>query len=485
MPDIDVTLKLKDELTAGMKKANAAMDDLDSTAESLIGQFIDGAPELAGFRDELVKMAKDMNAGNVSMEEATKRMEEIKKQVGSAEKVNKGFNKGLGNMVKGFVGIGTAIAAGRALLSFAKDSFAAAKAAGTLPPVFKKAETAGDRLKLAVGTQLGNELKGTAKVFTDLTNRMAETFEISTRLNKLVEEGVITQKEAKEIARDRTNRRISQAEELKIVIDLERQLNQETITGADFLAQRISEEERLATIRSAAAAEAGITAGTGAAIAAQIPGLLRAPVEIVPFFEGLDPGILSAIQAEIDKGEFFLAGGEGIAEDLERAQRALDAGNITMAQFLETTRALEQQAVAVQVVMGQITLRDAAIARQKEYGGTLAENEAAVLAVIDALKQLDGTKVRAFVDIRVGGQGFLGSGPQPNVGGQSGVSGIVPPGFSNDSFMIGANTGEEFSVRTPAQQGGNNAALEAEMAGMRRDFKNGLLDIAQMMAERG
>ena len=72
MPDIDVTLKLKDELSAGMKKVDDAFSDVERSANDLIDQIIDGNPELEKFKDEITELTKGFLSGEKSMDEFQK-----------------------------------------------------------------------------------------------------------------------------------------------------------------------------------------------------------------------------------------------------------------------------------------------------------------------------------------------------------------------------------------------------------------------------
>ncbi|KKM23664.1 hypothetical protein LCGC14_1612940, partial [marine sediment metagenome] len=339
--------------------------------------------------------------------------------------------------------------------------------------------------------RLGNVLEETTTTWTKYKNTVASAQEIDNRASDAIREGLFTRKEWNKVITDSAFGSENAQTKLEFLAEATREHNFEVKTGAEFLAELIAGEERLATIRSAAAAEAGITAGTAAQIAAGIPGLLRAPVEIVPFFEGLDPGILSAIQAEIEKGEFLLAGGEQVQETLERAQRALDEGRISMERYLEIARNVEQQAIAIQVETGKITLRDAALERMKEYGGTIAENEQAILDVIDALKVLDGMKVRAFVDVE-----FSGVGTGAFVRGLEGPRAAGGPVTPDGTFLVGERGPELFSPNSAGniipnnQLGGNQAGadmsvLEGKLDKQTSVIKSALLDIGQMIAERG
>jgi hypothetical protein len=96
----------------------------------------------------------------------------------------------------------------------------------------------------------------------------------------------------------------------------------------------------------------------------------------------------------------------------------------------------------------------------QEFADTIYETEfdAKTDEALDAIKTLEDAAEDAAgtYEIKFNVSSVGGGPPQ---GFQHGGSMVVPPGFPNDSYMIGVSSGERVDVRTPAQQrrpsGGN------------------------------
>ena len=513
MPDIEVTLKIKDELTKGMEKVADVMGEVDEETMKLGKRFNQIGVNIGDMSDEFLDLNPNLKAYKELTEKAaeeSKKLEGAIEDVGDAtskvDKVGGDFNKQLKGMVKGFVGVTGAIVAGRAIANFTKDSLAAADAAGRLPPIFAELSKTTASFKEEFGVSLANTIEPAVTAASKLGKVWASDLQVVNKYNAAVKSGLITQQDMNRVMKDTSATTKELVFEGTVAAGLGREVttnarkqNEEILSNEEALKRlNVLEKERLQTakdLNKQREAFAGVT------VAERGPGeeLRRAtflegrfvPVEIVPFFEGLDPGILSAIQAEIEKGEFLLAGGERVQENLERAQRALDEGRISMERYLEIARNVEQQAIAIQVETGKITLREAALERMREYGGTVAENEQAILAVIDALNVLDGMKVRAFVDVEFSGVG-TGAGIR-TAGGRRAAGGPVTPG---ETFLVGERGPELFRPNNagniiPNNQIGRNQAgadmsvLEGKFDRLSRDMRTMVLEMTQAIAERG
>ncbi len=517
------------------------------------------------FKKQYDAIVASFSAGNLSMEEASAKLGELRAAYGSVgesmakarkeqAKASGGFVKQLKQMAKGLVGVATAYAAGRWLVNFAKDSLAAAEAAGLLPPIFKKSEKASDRLKKAVGEGLGNTLEETVTVMTRMKNSTAANLEITNRLTEAEKKGIITTKESAMLRGELTLGMRSHVDVVGILTEAEskylatlvpqgkalRERNRELARGLQDMeelvrrrggrAGRLSpqDKEDIETAKNEIADfmdQVAISEAVGRQGALDITGAVGGIGQVgalLDQIEQFDVGVLETQQHYATLVASFREGlvtSEFVTQEAEKiaviyAQQALEAGIVNT----------ESQAAGLLVDELGISWGEALeLIRDippilEDFQTPLEEATEELSEFTDLLKKIDGTTYDVFIKLLMGfgGRGFISGGPQaapgvttaggltflggqqqgiappgfiipiPIPGGQHGLQGIVPPGFPNDSFMVGASSGESLEIRTPGQQQGmSTAALESEMIGMRSDIKNALLDIGQMIAERG
>ncbi len=473
------------------KKLLKQFGDLGVNTDEMSENFLKLNPEVKQSIDLLEELGISADGGG----DAIKTFEQKEKD---AEKQSKKLSTQLKGLVKGFIGIGTAIAAGRALAKFAKDALDAAAAAGVLPAAFKEAEKASDRLKLAAGENLGNALEGTVSVMTRMKDSTASNLEIQNRLSAAVRNGLITSKERGFLISELNKGMRSQVDVVGELIKIEGDHNREGLTGLEILSQRVAEEQRLADLRSATAAEAGITAGTGAEIEELIPGLIagdfQVPVEIVPFFEGLDLNISSQIQTAMAQIDFEEAGGRELVADFQEILEGLNVGEISQTLADQLFAEMFVQAEQIKVAMGEITADEAARNIAKTLGVAFQDALNLVLNIEQTLLNIDGLKVRAQILIKIkqtGGTTIPGVNLAQVLGGQVAKKGRAAGGpvGAGELVRVGELGPELFRPNTAGtvipnnELGGNNSALEAEIAGMRSDLRNVFADFTQAIAE--
>lgn len=551
MPEIKTTLVLEDKLTKGMKKASDAMEKMGDVSEEAVtkamklGQQMEDIGVSADeMTDDFLELNPQLKLYKKLTDEAAKETKELKDQQEKANKPIKGgavaggkLTKSLGGMTKGLIGVATAYAGGRAIIGFAKDSLAAADAAGTLPPAIKEASTAIVDLKEVVGTGLGIVLEEPAKALTDIITSHTDVISGGREINKAYEEGKITleqveklnlgfsksqnhqldlqkeiNKQSAQVVRNEVNENvalqaiINQKLEIK-EIDREKIEAQKQIARADAfvldlqkknndaLFEELGMTDVLTKAREADRDLLALTSQDLFAIQANLAGLFEgvdiegilAPVKIKPFFEGLDLDIASQIQSAMASIDFAEAGGRELVEEFGQLFADIDAGKIGADLGQQMFGEMFIQAQQIQVEMGNITADQAAKNIRDTLGVSMQEARTLVNDIENTLKRIGRMKVQARIEFQINTVGDIGTfGQRPGLAG--GGSGVVPPGFPNDSFPIGLTSGESFDVRTPAQQAsgngiGSTANLEASIDGMRSDIKNMGQDFLQGVAE--
>lgn len=521
MTDIEVVIKAKDEFSKEFKKAEKAAEKFGDVAEEA-AMKMGKAMEEAGISvdemsDDFLELNPKLKLYKKLTEEAAKgtkkldkAMDEVGESTKKADKFGKGFNKQLTGMVKGFIGIGTAIAAGRAIAKFAKDSFAAADAAGQLSPVFTQFEKASSRLEVAVGTQLGNTLEGTVGVLTRVKDSTAANLEITNRLIEAERKGIIT------------------TQELSI---LRTELNKGMRSNVDVVGELTEKEDELRESQEASLLVMKETAALNREVAeirrARDIGPARPTIggpEAVVGGEafGIETGLLGQIGGAIDQLQLFDEGQKEVQDTYNLIVQGYDNGLLSLeATERELTKVAVQTArnslaagdfknsyQAVAALAGELEISNAEALELFENMNTEAQGlpqgiEDAVEVVDELTKKLDrldGTRIEVLIDVLAsltgGGTGTIGGGGGRGAGTFVGGGGttITPKASgggvtAGGSFLVGERGPELFlpgvsgNITPNNELGGGMASLEAKFDKLSSDIVNALLDVGTTISE--
>lgn len=219
----------------------------------------------------------------------------------------------------------------------------------------------------------------------------------------------------------------------------------------------------------------------------------------------LDSDIASPIGAFIDDLKFMIAGGGEIAGEFKGISDALASGQITPEQAQGMLENLFVEAQNISVEAGLATATEAATSVSEQLGIPMDEAYLKLKDIgteWDAMAAIDHTItmnieanimsgqdewafLRKLVDDRYfsitieadllgggvgggwenasgssgtrrpGGPGDPAVGAGPNVGLAEGGYFVVPPGYPDDSYLVGVTSGERVDVRQPGQGGGD------------------------------
>ena len=325
-----------------------------------------------------------------------------------------------------------------------------------------------------MGTQLGKSLEGTVTVMTRMKNSTAANLELTSRIVEAERKGIITTREANILRVEQNKGMRSQVDVLGVLTEAERifqeQREARRRAGAvgqidDVALTQIEERER------AAAAQAGVTA--------RGPNVI--PVEIVPFFRDLDLNIGKQIATAMAKIDFAEAGGDELVTGFRTVFEQVDMRGLGATLGNQLFGEMALRAEQIEVALGNITANQAARNIQNTLGVTFAEALALVRGVEDTIKRIGRLKVQARIEVQINTSGG-GFGTRPGLA----AGGPVTAG---GTFLVGEQGPELFTPNTSGnitpndELGGNTAALESEISGMRGDIRNMGLDIKQALAE--
>ncbi len=507
----------------------------EESAKTLLKQFEQLGVNTDEMSDEFLELNPNVKKSIELLKELEKTGGGTERELKSAGATSKGFNKQLVGMAKGFIGITGAIVAGRAIAKFGKDSLAAAKDAGRLPPIFAEIERTSANLKEEFGVELGRSLEPVLGLVEKLGSVWAEDLRIVNEYNKAVADGVITQEQLNDalgtgttvtglreltIFDPQNKERLSDDEKRAFLAEkqakfakeqafqLEIQLRAEkSVLGATIDIQRSYAANReLLKLTNEDLAEMAVRqlainrfAELGMVAASQRTGLRQiAPLDQLG---GADVGIAGAIQQELDRIDFVQAGGQ-LAQDLFGSLQAqFEKGQIGLDSYERSLELIAVRALAVEAAVGNITINEAARQIAKDMNISFQEALDLINGINIGLGVISGKNVTATINIKVkggvageiaafgGGGGILDNFTPRAAGG---------PVTAGQPFLVGERGPEIFTPGasgniTPNNQIGSSgsgggmstAALEAEISGMRSDLKSTLLDIGQMIAERG
>lgn len=350
--------------------------------------------------------------------------------------------------------------------------------------------------------------KGVATSTTPAITALNQLVFMSKLLDAAIEQGALSQDKAGSFYRDAAGNAISYSEAVQIAAETQAELNAELEAAAFAQAnlegniangiealQIMNEEMNLHR-------EVLDTVGNASRFFADGVGLIKNEVEGASVaFSDFNLNLGSMIEKTQNFIEFEERGGDAIQAFIERLQEQAEA-NANAGDSQE--RVNQQLSLAEELARGVESGYGAAAetaarlnAQTDELAASLLDDAKNMADLIKMLDALEGKQifVGINIDAKLGGSGapFLAGGGGLsfkqtaevsrsatatgtssdsgliNVGGAHGIEGIVPRGFPNDTFKIGATSGEEFSIKTPAQQqqgGGDNSdivnAIEAQ-----------------------
>lgn len=189
----------------------------------------------------------------------------------------------------------------------------------------------------------------------------------------------------------------------------------------------------------------------------------KAPVD--ELMDRLDQDIQSPLEDFINDLQFFTAsGGQDFVTAFEQIKQALANGDITASEAQSYTAELLAQIQNVKIKMGELTFDEAAANLSSTLNVSLAEAKTLLESVSDEVRFIEGEHNVHFNISQTGNIPALPSGPPGQGAGAVGFAGgtsdfIVPPGYPNDSFMVGLTSGEKVNVTTPDGHGGSGFSI--------------------------
>ena len=370
-------------------------------------------------------------------------------------------------------------------MQFVKDSFAAADAAGRLPPVFAEIEKASKSLKEEQGVRFARALEPAAKIYSDVATSAYENVKVTNDWQDAVDRGMVSQKEMNEMMRQRAMFGLDAAVAIEGLAEATSEYTE-------------AEQEWIDT--------AQVGAGMGAVLAG-MAGVPAVPVEIVPFFsdvsffEGLDLGIGDAISSAMAQIDFAEAGGRELVAGFNEIMSQIsidDSYGVKLADQLFGEMFVQEQ--QIQEGLGNITAEEAAENIRGTLGVSLSEAEAKLADIEGTLRRIDGLTVKATIRYKIITTGQLPTvagnvtvlGPEGGGSGGGQETSYTPQQHggavtAGNPYIVGEAGPEPF---IPSQDGtivSNNqfdiAGLKSEVAGLRGDIGNMVLDFQQAVVE--
>lgn len=171
--------------------------------------------------------------------------------------------------------------------------------------------------------------------------------------------------------------------------------------------------------------------------------------------DAIDRNLPKRISSFLSDLDFLAAGGLEVQMAFENVKKAVREGALTPE---EARPFLEELFVAAQDVkrdMGEISGKEAARNVRDTLGVSLKEAKELLNDVDQGFDDLDRVITLTILYNTIGEPGRIlrRGGPEPDIGGQHGLYGVVPPGFPNDSYTIGVSSGETVVVMPPADRG--------------------------------
>ena len=536
----DTISKDLDKAAGSSKNLATDLGVTEESARKLVKQFEQLGVNTDEMSDEFLELNPKVKKSIELLEELAKVGEKVGKSTTEITKGQREASKGsddlkkkLTGLAKGFLGITGAIVAGRAIAKFGKDSLAAAKAAGRLPPIFTAISETSAKLKEEFGVALARNLKPVLGLVEGLGSLWADDLQIVNAYNKAVADGVITQEQfndalgrapggevdvfggvgqKRERLSDDEKRAFLAEKQAKFIKTQNFQLElqnraEKSVLGAtvDIQVAYAANRDLLALTNEDLAEMADRQlainkfAELGMAAAAQRTGLRQiAPLDQLG---GADVGIAGKIQQELDKIDFVQAGGE-LAQDLfGRLQEQFQAGQISLDSYERSLELIAVRALAVEAAVGNISINEAARQIAKDMNISFQEALDLLNGINTQLDNIDGKKATAVINIVVKG-GVAGE--VAAFGGGGGILENFTPNARGGNFSAGQGllVGEEgpelivprgSGTVIPNNQigssgsggGADMSVLEGKFDRLSSDMKNMVLEMTQVIAERG
>jgi hypothetical protein len=316
-------------------------------------------------------------------------------------------------------------------------------------------------------SQQGNLLSGLDTIIKNLQREA----EVRNEINRLLEEGLITQQQVDDIQGRLV---VMQTDELEALIKTT-EARERSIEASDNAL--IEMEKAFVAMRDGVDVTEDLTDGMNDLAMAEgnvSDKAVGAKQSMLEFFEAADPSRLSDFQENLENLDFVRAGGGKIQQFGEDLADAIEEGEIGMRGIEEASKAGFIATQALNVELGKSTEWEAAVSVMDRLGFGPEEALTAVRDLDGALAALDDVDLTVTITkLFVGGDG----GPStPNLGAAGVVGGgeflateeaqatggsfLVPGSGGTDSQFVGfmATPGEQVTVQTPGQQGSENVA---------------------------
>ena len=489
MPNIDIGVRLKDEFSKEMEKIADVTKEAEISIGDMIDTVIDGQPELKAYREEFVEMFKAVEAGALPMDNAIKRMDEIEKITSKTKKVTKEagkqndkFTKGLKNVVKGALGVSTAFAAGKAIVGFAKNAISAADAAGRLPPELIKARKENKKFTEELGVSLARKDVFFEQTFAKITKGARSSLEVENAYADAVRRGIITGRESQQM------RSVSLFGTLDLV-KATRELAQREREHREELEKTTKFNRRLGD------ADRDIRGGIARTRQAALEGI-RPPRATPGEGFGVQAGLGGEIAGQLQQLELFKLGWLDVQNNVSNVVELYKSGEKDIMGWSPHIQFVEQALRDSAVEIAQMSLEAGIFATEAQAAAALAKDlgigPAEALALLRGMSAeitfLTSKRWQAFLDFTITTRGNI---PIPQ--GPSGTGKVFTPLHAGGGVQAGqpVMTGElgpepfipsQNGTIVPSDQF-NIAGLKTEIAGMRSDLKNSLLDMGQMIVE--
>lgn len=342
-------------------------DDTGASIDKWIDALNELSPETQKFRGEWEGILEQFRTGEVDMQTTLERLKDLKERMSEGEEGTLDFSKSLKQMAKGLIGISGVFMLGRAVMGFGKDALDAAAATGKLSKNFDANAKASDRLKLAIGVQLGRALKDTTGFLAEFKNELAENIE---KGNEMAEMFELLGYTAGDIANYYGQIRTGVTDSAEAYVDL--------IAQVEALGIAEESEMEIAMRAAKVASERGTYLNALGESMGIVVGEAQAAADA---FEGVEVGITGMIEAALELVEWERAGGAEFADKFKAFWEKVVSEGITDEKVIDAAlQMFEAASLGLEQEVGAIDWYPAAKRYQKQFGGTIWEaNEEIVL----------------------------------------------------------------------------------------------------------
>ena len=168
------------------------------------------------------------------------------------------------------------------------------------------------------------------------------------------------------------------------------------------------------------------------------------------YFDGLNMGLDTTIKNFQESLAWIAGGGQELTREAQRIMESVSADvQYSAAAAYTALQEVQIKALALKVDMGTITADQAA----QNIRDTLGLSLQAALDLVNQVRLNANFDVDSYVRVHINeiygsdrtGESRVG-GEQTDAGGANGLDMTVPPGYPNDSFRIGATSGEHVYI---------------------------------------